>query len=97
MLLLNNVKEYIKADYQSNRFRFFLEAFSWTCSIITSIIFALTVPNIPVVSLYSIFIAGCLSTLYCLWSRGSFGLVLNYAFLVTIDAFGLGRYLIGTL
>jgi len=97
MLLLNNVREYIKADYQSNRFRFFLEAFSWMCSIITSIIFALTVPNIPVVPLYSIFIAGCLSTLYCSWSRGSFGLVLNYAFLVTIDAFGLGRYLIGTL
>ena len=86
--------EYIKHDYASNRFRFLLEVFSWACSVITSIIFACTVPTIPVVPLYSVFIAGCLATLWCAWTRGSFGLVLNYSFIVAIDLFGLARILV---
>jgi len=94
MKFLKDTQNYIIEDYRSNKVRFFLEVFSWTCSIITSIIFAATVPNIPVVPLYSIFIAGCCSTFYCAWTRGSFGLMVNYAFLVTIDAYGLVRYLL---
>jgi len=92
MKFLKDIQNYIIEDYRSDKFRFFLEFFSWACSIITSIMFALTVPNIPVILLYSIFIAGCCSTLYCAWSRGSFGLVLNYTFLILIDSFGLIRY-----
>ena len=86
--------EYIKNDYASNRFRFFLEVFAWACSVITSIVFACTVPDIPVVPLYTVFIAGCLATLWSAWTRGSFGLVLNYSFIVAIDLFGLARILV---
>jgi len=94
---LKDVKDYIVNDYRSSKLRFSLEVFAWACSIATSIAFAVTIPNIPIVPLYFVFIAGCSATLYCAWTRGSFGLVLNYSFLIIIDAFGLGRYLIGTL
>ena len=92
--LIKGITNYIVQDYKSNKVRFFLEIFSWTCSLISSIIFAATVPNIPVIPLYSIFIAGCCSTFYCAWTRGSFGLMVNYALLISIDAYGLGRYLL---
>jgi hypothetical protein len=94
---LKDVKDYIVNDYRSSKFRFGLEVFAWACSIATSITFAVTIPNIPIVPLYFVFITGCTAALYCAWTRGSFGLMLNYLFLIVIDAFGLGRYLIGTL
>jgi hypothetical protein len=94
---LKDIKDYIVNDYRSSKLRFSLEVFAWACSIITSVMFAITIPNIPIVPLYFIFITGCSATCYCAWTRGSFGLVLNYSFLIIIDAFGLGRYLIGTL
>ena len=91
---LKDIKDYIVNDYRSSKLRFSLEVFAWACSIATSIAFAVTIPNIPIVPLYFVFIAGCSATLYCAWTRGSFGLMVNYAFLVTIDAYGLGRYLL---
>ena len=94
---LKDVKDYLVNDYRSSKLRFSLEVFAWACSIITSVMFAITIPNIPIVPLYFIFITGCSAACYCAWTRGSFGLVLNYSFLIIIDAFGLGRYLIGTL
>jgi len=90
----SNIINYIKQDYKSNRVRFFLEIFSWACSLVSAVIFAATVPNLPIILLYSIFIAGCCSMFYCAWTRGSFGLMVNYGLLITIDAFGLGRYIL---
>ena len=70
---------------------------SLAVSLITSIIFATTVPNIPVVELYTLYITGCIAALYCAWTRGSFGLLVNYLILVSIDTFGLIRFLLGKL
>lgn len=85
---------YIKKDYTENRVRFFAELFSWACSVISAIIFAVTVPNIPVVLLYSIFISGCCSAAWTCYTRGSFGLLANYVFLITIDLIGLAKMMI---
>jgi len=84
--------QYIRQDWKSNRVRFCAELFAWTCSVISAVIFAATVPNIPVVPLYSIFIAGCCASAWACWTRRSFGLLANSAFLVTIDSTGLIRY-----
>lgn len=86
--------KYIKKDWVDNRIRFLLEVYAWACSVISAIIFAATVPDIPVVLLYSIFISGCAATAWTCYTRGSFGLVANYICLVSIDGFGLLRYLI---
>ena len=87
-----NSWQYIRQDWKSNRIRFCAELFAWTCSVISAVIFAATVPNIPVVPLYSIFIAGCCASAWACWTRRSFGLLANSAFLVTIDSICLIRY-----
>ena len=89
-----NAWEYIKTDWKSNRVRFCAEVFAWACSVISAVIFAATVPNIPVVPLYSIFIAGCCASAWACWTRRSFGLMANSVFLVTIDSIGLIRFAI---
>ena len=55
-----NAWVYIKRDYKENRIRFFAELFSWACSVISAVIFAATVPTVPVIPLYTIFISGVL-------------------------------------
>ena len=89
---VNNLWEYIKEDWKSNRVRFCAEVFAWTCSVVSAIIFAATVPDIPVVPLYGIFISGCCASAWACWTRRSFGLMANSVFLVTIDGIGLIRY-----
>ena len=91
---IDDILQFIKEDYYSNKFRFFLEVLAWACSVITSVIFAVTVPDIPVIPLYSIFITGCVATLWTAYSRGSFGLVLNYTFIIAIDAYGFIKILL---
>lgn len=91
---VSSVRQYIRTDWASNRVRFCAEAFAWTCSVISAVIFAATVPTIPVVPLYSIFIAGCCASAWACWTRRSFGLMANSVFLVVIDGVGLIRYLL---
>ena len=52
-----NAWEYIRRDWASNRVRFCAEVFAWACSVVSAVIFAATVPNIPVAPLYTIFIS----------------------------------------
>ena len=88
----NNLVNYVRHDWSSNRIRFCAEVFAWACSVVSAIIFAATVPTIPVVPLYSIFIAGCVSSAWACYTRRSFGLMANSVFLVIIDGIGLIRY-----
>lgn len=87
-----NICQYIKHDWKSNRVRFCAEVFAWACSVVSAIIFAATVPNIPVVPLYTIFILGCCASAWACWTRKSFGLMANSVFLIIIDGIGLIRY-----
>ena len=91
-----NVLDYIRNDWKSNRVRFCTEVMAWACSVISAIMFAATVPNIPVVPLYTIFITGCVCSAYACWTRRSFGLLANSVFLVIIDGIGLIRYFVVT-
>lgn len=93
---INSTLTYIKQDWASNRTRFCAEVFAWACSVVSAVIFASTVPTIPVVPLYSIFIAGCCAGAWACWSRKSFGLLANCLFLIVIDSIGLIRYFIVT-
>jgi hypothetical protein len=88
----SNLVNYIKHDWKSNRVRFCAEVFAWACSVVSAVIFAATVPTIPVVPLYSIFITGCVCSAWACYTRRSFGLMANSVFLVIIDGIGLIRY-----
>jgi hypothetical protein len=89
--LFQGTVEYIRKDFKEYPLRFCAELFSWACSVVSAIIFAYTVPTIPVIPLYTIFISGCCAAAWTCWTRGSFGLLANYAFLIVIDCIGLAR------
>lgn len=91
--LLKPTFDWIRDDWQSNRFRFVIELLAWAVSIGCSITMALTVPNPPLLVLYPIWIAGCAMYAWAAYTRKSFGLLANYVLLTTIDTVGLIRML----
>jgi hypothetical protein len=85
--------QWIKDDWNSNRFRFVIELLAWAISIGCSITMALTVPNPPLLALYPVWIAGCAMYAWASYTRKSFGMLANYILLTTIDTIGLIRML----
>lgn len=85
--------EWIRNDWNSNRFRFIVELMAWAISIGCSITMALTVPNPPLLYLYPVWISGCAMYAWAAFTRKSFGMLANYVLLTTIDSIGLFRML----
>jgi len=86
--------QWIKDDWNSNRFRFIIELLAWAVSIGCSITMAITVPNPPLLALYPVWISGCAMYAWAAYTRKSFGMLANYILLTTIDTVGLIRMLI---
>jgi hypothetical protein len=86
--------DWIKDDYNTHPFRFFIELLAWAISIGCSITMAVTVPTPPLLALYPVWIAGCAMYAWAAYTRKSFGMLANYILLTAIDAFGLVRMLI---
>lgn len=84
---------WIRDDFNSNPFRFFIELLAWGISIGCAITMAATVPNPPLLALYPIWIIGCSLYAWAAFTRKSFGMLANYMLLVTIDTVGLVRML----
>ena len=89
--ILRPTFEWIKDDYHSNRFRFFVELLAWAISIGCSITMAATVPTPPLLTLYPVWICGCAMYAWAAYTRKSFGMLANYLLLTTIDTIGLVR------
>lgn len=85
---------WIREDWESNRFRFAVEVIAWGISIGCAIVMALTVPTPPLLALYPIWIFGCSLYAWAAWTRRSFGMLANYLLLVAIDTTGLIRMLL---
>jgi len=83
--------EWIKDDWKSNRFRFFVELCAWAISIGCCITMAITVPSPPLLVLYPLWIAGCAMYAWAAYTRKSFGMLANYLLLTAIDSIGLIR------
>lgn len=84
---------WIRDDWRSHPFRFFVEFLAWAISIGCSITMAATVPNPPLLVLYPIWITGCAMYAWASYTRKSFGMLANYILLTTIDTIGLIRML----
>jgi len=89
-----NTWDWIKSDWDSNRFRFVVELTAWAISIGCSLTMALTVPNPPLLYLYMFWIVGCAMYCWAAFTRRSFGMVANYLLLVAIDTTGLIRMIL---
>jgi hypothetical protein len=85
--------DWIRDDWRSYPFRFIIELLAWAISIGCSITMATTVPNPPLLALYPIWIAGCAMYAWSAYTRKSFGMLVNYILLVSIDSVGLIRML----
>jgi len=85
--------DWIKDDFKSHPFRFFVELLAWAISIGCSITMAATVPTPPLMVLYPIWILGCAMYAWAAYTRKSFGMLANYLLLTTIDTVGLVRML----
>ena len=91
--LLKPTFDWIRDDWNSNKFRFVIELLAWAVSIGCSITMAVTVPTPPLLVLYPIWIAGCAMYAWASYTRKSFGMLANYILLTTIDTIGLIRML----
>jgi len=89
--LLRPTFDWIRDDFKSHPFRFFVEFLAWCISIGCSITMAATVPNPPLIILYPIWILGCSMYAWAAFTRKSFGMLANYLLLTTIDTIGLIR------
>jgi hypothetical protein len=92
--VVHGIFSWIRDDYRTNSFRFFIELLAWAISIGCSITMAATVPHPPLLILYPIWIAGCSMYAWASWTRKSFGMLANYILLTTIDTVGLVRMLV---
>lgn len=91
--IIFNIFGWIKNDFNSHPFRFFIELMAWAISIGCSITMALTVPTPPLIILYPIWILGCSMYAWAAYTRKSFGMLANYLLLTAIDTVGLIRML----
>ena len=91
--LLRPTFDWIRDDFKSHPFRFFVEFLAWCISIGCSITMAATVPNPPLIILYPIWIMGCTMYAWAAFTRQSFGMLANYLLLTAIDTIGLMRML----
>ncbi len=90
----SNVVHYVRADFNEYPLRFCLEMLGWAISIGCSVTYAITVPHLPFIPLYTAFITGCLIMAWCAWTRGSFGILGNYLLLSIIDSIGLIKLIV---
>jgi hypothetical protein len=92
--LLKPTIDWIRDDYHTNPFRFFIELLAWAISIGCSITMAATVPTPPLIILYPIWISGCAMYAWAAFTRKSFGMLANYILLTSIDTIGLIRMIV---
>jgi len=77
--------DWIKEDYSSHPVRFLLELLAWAMSITCTIWMGYTLPNPPFIYLYPLFMFQCSIFAWEAWTRGSTGMIANYALIASID------------
>jgi hypothetical protein len=86
---------WIKEDWRNNPLRFCLEVLCWLDSLVCAIIVNTTVPNLPFLVLYPLWVTGTLAYAWCAWSRGSFGMLATFLMIASMDIFGWSKVLLG--
>ena len=92
--IVKGIAQWIANDYHSHPVRFIIECMAWLISIGCALTMSLTVPNVPLIVLYPLWILGCALYSWAAITRRSFGMLANYLVLTTIDSIGLARLLI---
>ena len=85
---LYNIWDWIKEDWKTHPIRFCLEVACWINNLLIAIIFNSTVPNLPFLLLYPMWVGGSLTYAWCAWSRGSFGMLATGLMIASMDCVG---------
>jgi hypothetical protein len=93
--IFNNIWNWIQEDYRAHPLRFMIELLAWAISIGCSLVVTITVPHVPFMVLYPLWLSGCSMYAWASWTRNSFGMFCNYILLITIDLIGFYRVLTG--
>ena len=92
---IENILAWIKEDWNNNPVCFCLEVLCWLDSLACAIIVNTTVPNLPFLVLYPLWVTGTLAYAWCAWSRGSFGMLVTFLMIASMDIFGWSKVLLG--
>ena len=88
---LSNTSNWMRKDYQDWPLRFCLEIGAWFGSVGCAFGMTWFLPNPPLLPLYSIWVVSTIIYAWAAWTRGSFGMLANYALLFCIDTVGLAK------
>jgi hypothetical protein len=90
-MTIKSTLAWIQQDYREYPLRFMLELTAWMMSIACTIWMGYTLPNPPFIYLYPLFIVQCSIFAWAAWTRGSTGMIANYALIATIDVIAITR------
>lgn len=85
--------QFLRTDWKSNPLRLALETVNWTLNLTIALIFAITIPDVPLLMVYPIFFVALSISIYSAISRGSFGLLVTSVTLFVIDLVAFVRLL----
>ena len=94
---VNNTVDWAKRDYHEWPLRFCLEIAGWFGSIGCALGMTIFLPDPPLLQLYCIWVVSTMVYAWAAWTRGSFGMLANYALLFCIDTVGLIKLIIHAL
>jgi hypothetical protein len=77
--------KFVQDDWSSNPLRLVLETINWLANLAVALIFAVTVPDVPLKLVYPIFLAALVISIYSAVSRESFGLLMTSITIFIID------------
>ena len=85
MINWHKTVKFIQDDWYSHPMRLCLEIVNWFLNLVIVILFAITVPDVPYLFVYPMFLVCLTTSMYAAWSRGSFGLLLTSITIFIVD------------
>jgi hypothetical protein len=77
--------KFVQDDWNENPLRLVLETVNWFLNLAVALIFAFTVPTVPLLLCYTLFLLAIGISIYTAISRGSFGLLATSVTIFIID------------
>ena len=85
MIDWHDTVKFIKDDWQANPVRVVFETINWMLNLAVALLFAFTVPDVPLLLCYTLFLIAIGISIYTSISRGSFGLLATSITIFIID------------
>ena len=89
--------KFVQDDWTSNPTRLVLETVNWLANLAVALIFAVTVPDVPLAIVYPIFLVALMISIYSAVSRESFGLLMTSITIFIIDVVAYIRIISSSL